>query len=267
MHRIIFQPLVILFLLFPVPQLYGAQPSGLEIMGKVHRRETGTSSSAEVTMTLINEDGSRRVRQMKILSKQFPQFMARTIYFQAPADVQGTSFLVHDYHDTNRDTEQWLYLPALQKTKRLATSDKSSSFMGSDLRYGDMDKDTLDQSTYRLVKEGMVHSQPVWIIEAIPKTDAYALKKGYTKSLLLVRKDNNLIIRSVNWLLDSNRIRYMDVMELTQDSGIWAPTKVRIWTTENKKTIHQTYLETVNIRFNLELADELFSLRQLERGF
>ena len=218
-------------------------------------------------MTLINEDGSSRVRQMKILTKQFPQYMARAISFQAPADVQGTSFLVHDYHDSTQDTDQWLYLPALQKTKRIATRDKSGSFMGSDLRYGDMDKDSLAHSTYRLVKEAVVKGHPVWIIEAIPKTDEYALKKGYTKSLLLVRKDNYCLIRSVNWLLDSNRIRYMDVIEHTQESGIWAPTRVRIWTTENKKTIHQTLLESSNIRFNLDLADELFSLRQLERKF
>lgn len=266
MHRLTLLILVSLSLLFSVPCLHGAQPSGREIMENVQKRNTGISSSAEVKMTLINEDGSSRVRQMKILSKKFPQYTSRAIYFRAPADVQGTSFLVRDYHAAKQETDQWLYLPALQKTKRIATSDKSGSFMGSDLRYGDMDKDSLDQSSFRLVKEAMVNGQPVWIIEAIPKTDEYALKKGYTKSLLLVRKDTNLIIRSVNWLLDSNRIRYMDVMELTQDSGIWAPTRVRIWTTENKKTIHQTLLETTDIRFNLELADELFSLRQLERG-
>ncbi len=244
-----------------------AQPSALEIMQQVQQRDTGSSSTAEVEMTLISQNGSRRVRQLKLFSKTYELFTSRSIYFQAPADVHGTAFLIRDYKAADQEDEQWLYLPALRKTKRISTSDKGGAFMGSDLNYADMGSDSLDESTYTLVKEDMVDGHPVWVIEAHPTTEEYALKKGYTKSLLLIRKDNYVIVRSVNWLLNSTRMRYMNVVELEKIDSIWAPTMVRIWTTENRTTIHQTLLQTRNLRFNVDLSDDLFSLRQLETGY
>ena len=250
-----------------LPGTLAAQPSALDIMQKVQQRATGNSSMAEVEMTLINQNGSRRVRQMEMFSKRYEQFTSRSIYFQAPADVYGTAFLIRDYTETEQEDEQWLYLPALRKTKRISTQDKGGSFMGSDLNYADMGSDSLDESTYTFVKEGVVNEHPVWIIEAQPNTQEYALKKGYTKALLLIRKDNHVIVRSVNWLLNSSRIRYMDVIKLEQTDSIWAPTMVRIWTTENQTTTHQTILQTRNLRFNTDISDDVFSLHQLEKGY
>ena len=60
------------------------------------------------------------------------------MFFLSPADVKDTGFLTYDYDEEGRDDDQWLYLPALKKTKRIASGDKSGSFMGSDFTYADM---------------------------------------------------------------------------------------------------------------------------------
>ena len=73
-----------------------------------------------------------------------------------------TGFLTYDYDDPVRDDDQWLYLPALKKTKRIATGDKSGSFMGSDFSYADLTSRELDRYDFRLMKQAEVNGVAVW---------------------------------------------------------------------------------------------------------
>ena len=90
------------------------------------------------------------------------------IFFLSPADVKNTAFLSYDYDSADRDDDQWLYLPALKKHKRIAGGDKSGSFMGSDFSYSDISKPALDRYTYTRMGESEVDGVPVWQVEAIP---------------------------------------------------------------------------------------------------
>ena len=139
-----------------------------EIMEKVDARDDGDNMTANVEMILIDKNDNRRIREMKTFTKDKGQDTWKLQFFLSPADVKDTGFLTYDYYEGDRDDDQWLYLPDLHKTKRIATSDKSSAFMGSDFSYADMTQRVLDEWTYKLLKESEVNDQKVWLIEALP---------------------------------------------------------------------------------------------------
>ena len=113
---------------------------------------------------------------MKSYSKDFGADKYNTIFFKYPADVRNTAFLTHNYANTNKDDDQWLYLPALKKVKHIPSSDKSSSFMGSDFSYYDMTNRDLNDYNFKLIKEEKVRGKKAWMIEAMPRTSKVVKK-------------------------------------------------------------------------------------------
>ena len=200
------------------------------------------------------------------MSKDFGEDDYSIMFFLSPADVKDTGFLTYDYDDSDRDDDQWLYLPALKKVKRIASSDKSGSFMGSDFTYADMTERKLDNYDYTLMKETTVGDVPVWQVEAIPNNPKEIEETGYTKSVSFIRKDNYVVIRSVSWVKKGKRLKYLDVKKLEQIDGIWVPTEMHMTTKRGKATLHKTVLIFNNVRFNQGHEDDLFSTRQLEKG-
>ena len=115
-----------------------AQPTGRQVMEWVEDRDDGDDAISGMRMTLIDKHGNERIREIRFLSKDFADDEYQLLFFLSPADVKDTGFLTFDYDDPDRDDDQWLYLPALKKTKRIAVGDKSGSFMGSDFSCADM---------------------------------------------------------------------------------------------------------------------------------
>ena len=109
--------------------------TGREIMEQVDAQPSPELMAADMAMTLIDRNGNQRVRRLRSLSRTFDDSERSLLFFLEPSDVRGTGFLVHDYDDPQRNDDQWLFLPSMNKSKRIAGSDQSSSFMGSDLSY------------------------------------------------------------------------------------------------------------------------------------
>ena len=144
--------------------------NGREIMERVNERETGDRSTSEMEMILIDKKGRKRVREIRSFGMEKGEDSLSLMFFLSPADVKNTGFLTFDYDASGKDDDQWLYLPALRKTKRIASGDKSGSFMGSDFNYSDMTSPDLDEYEYTLMKETKVRDKPVWQIKAVPKS-------------------------------------------------------------------------------------------------
>ncbi|MDH5737857.1 MAG: outer membrane lipoprotein-sorting protein, partial [Gammaproteobacteria bacterium] len=183
------------------------EPRARAIMQKVDEREDGDNRVADMEMVLIDREGHERVRRMRQFTKDRDKDTLSLIYFQYPADVRDTGFLTWDYDESEKDDDQWLYLPALGKTKRIAASDKSGSFMGSDLNYSDMIKRELADYDYRLMKEDSVGDQPVWVIEALPRRQDVIEETGYSKSVVFVRQDIHMVVRGISWVADSEELK------------------------------------------------------------
>ncbi len=147
-NKIIF--IILTFLLYGVmsPDKKIFALSGREIMEKVNARDVGDSSSGEMEMILIDKKGKKRIRKLKTFGGKKGKDTMSLMFFISPADVKNTGFLTYDYKKSGKNDDQWLYLPALRKTKRIAAGDKSGSFMGSDLNYSDMTNPDLDLYDY-----------------------------------------------------------------------------------------------------------------------
>ena len=143
-------------------------PKAREIMQKVDARDDGDNLHTDMEMILIDKKGKKRIRRIKSFTKDKGEDTMRLMFFLKPADVKDTGFLTYDYDDAERDDDQWLYLPALRKTKRIASSDKTSAFMGSDFSYADMTKRQLENYHFTLLKESKVGDHEVWLIQSIP---------------------------------------------------------------------------------------------------
>ena len=238
-----------------------------QILERVDARDDGDNRTSELEMTLIDRRGKTRVRRVRSFSRDRGRDTLSMMIFLAPADVRRTGFLTHDYYDAERDDDQWLYLPALRKTKRIASADMSSSFMGTDFSYADMTRRVLDEWTYRLVREAEVRGKKVWLVEALPASDAVRDRYGYTKSLLFIRQDILMVVRSVSWVRKGRKLKYFDVRKLERIDGVWMGTEIDMKTVKDGETLHRTVMRYSDVKFNQALDDGTFSVRRLEKGF
>ncbi len=256
-------------LLAALPLSLAAQPSARDIMQKVKDRDDGNNVVMDMNMTLIDADGDTRERLIRSFRRDDPAASKNTqsiMFFLGPANVKDTGFLTYDYDDGDRDDDQWLYLPALKKVKRIAAADKSGSFMGSDFTYADMSSPDLDDYDYELMKETVVDGHPVWQILSTPRNSEEIERTGYSKSVVFVRQDNLVVVRAVNWLAKGGRLKFMEVRKLEQIDGIWTPLEMVMTTKKGKQTEHASVLRWEGVKYNQPLEDELFTQRRLSQG-
>ncbi|MGD2269217.1 MAG: outer membrane lipoprotein-sorting protein [Desulfobacterales bacterium] len=244
-------------------------PEARAIMEKVEARDDGDNQVSDMEMVLIDKNGKQRIRKIRTFSKDKNQDTLRLMFFEYPADVKDTAFLTYDYDDADKDDDQWLYLPALRKTKRIATSDKSGSFMGSDLNYSDMTSPELEDYDFRFYEKGkemQVRGNKVWVLWSVPRTAEIIKETGYKKSLLFVRPDIDMVVRAIRWVDEGGYLKYVDVKALEPIDGIWVATETQINKKRGKETVHKTIMRLDNVRFNQELGYEQFTIRRMEKG-
>lgn len=260
---------ITLYTLLLIPALAAtvlAGPDPRWIMEQVDARDDGDNMTVDSLMILIDKNNKERKREMKIFSKDKGKDTLKINFFLAPADVKDTGFLTYDYYSGEKDDDQWLYLPDLRKTKRIATSDKSSAFMGSDFSYADMTRRVVDEWNYKLLKEDEVGGHEVWLVEALPVSKEVEDRYGFKKSILYVRQDIFMEVRAIHVMQKGKKVKYMEVKKLEQIDGIWVATERWMKTTKNKKTLHRTKMLWNNVRFNQDLDESFFSVRQIEKG-
>lgn len=262
---------ILLPLLLAVVATAGAdEMTARAVMEKVDARDDGDRSIAEMTMILIDRHGKQRSRTIRSFSLDKADDTYSLMFFLTPADVTGTGFLTYDYDETTRDDDQWLYLPALKKTKRIATSDKSGSFMGSDFSYADMTRRRLDDYTYTFNKEqgeATVYGQKTWVIDSMPRNRQVIEETGYAKSILFVRQDNFMVVRAIHYLDKGGDLKYFDVKKMALIDNIWTNMEIHMTRKKGRETMHQTILTLETIRYNQKTVDEsLFTIRTLEKG-
>ena len=252
-----------------LPALSKAQEpplTGRQIMDLVDARDDGDRGVQDMRMVLIDKNGSQRNRTIRAYRMDVGEDQYTIMFFLDPADVKDTGFLTYDYDDPEKDDDQWLYLPALKKTKRIASGDKSGSFMGSDFTYADMTDRNLDYYDYKLLKEDEIDGVPVWIVQAIPNNEKEIDETGYVKQVVFVRKDNYVVVRAKSWLKKGGRNKYFEVKKLELIDGIWTPTEMHMTTKKGKKILHRTILIADNVKYNQPMGQDQFSVRQLEKG-
>lgn len=256
--------------LLPVTAMAASELSARDVMERADSLDDGETRVADYTMVLIDNRDRQRSRELTIFAKDFGNDSRILSMFDAPADIAGTAYLNHDWQDPDRDDDSWLYLPAMQRTRRIASSDTSDSFMGSDFTYADINGIEIDWFDYRFVNESeAVDGQDCWVIEATPRPavkDKAEDATGYSRLQVWIRKDNFVQVRAQAWELRGNRIKYFTASDIREVQGIWTTYRQQAITTRNGRQEHASVLQLNSIEYNGPVADDYFTPESLQRG-
>lgn len=232
---------------------------GRTVAQNVYDRDTGDSVHALVNMHLIESDGSRKGRIVEGWGAEGTEGLSNmVIVFHRPASVKGTRFLVKERE--NRDDDQWIYLPALKRVRRIASSEEDSSFMGTDFTYGDMQSRKVEEDNHSLLREERFGGRECYVIESVPKAPE---DSQYSKRVQWVAKDIWVPLKAEFYDKQGAHLKTMVVEELEKVQGYWTTMASRM---ENVQTGHATEITVDKLRYNEDLKDSLFTTRFLETG-
>lgn len=242
-----------------------AAPSAREIMEKVVTTRKLDGSEAVVKMSIINEKGEKRERQITMATKLYDggQTEKRLYRFLAPADVKGTGVLIYDYDKKADDT--WIFLPALRKTRRVVSSQRAQSFMGSEFSYGDLNIPTLDEFDYKLVKEESAGGEPCFVIEVTPKSKDIASAEGYSKKLYWVSTKKFSVVQGHYFDMDGKLLKVLtssNIKLLDPKNNRYRAMHMEM---VNKQNGRKSVFDSEKVTFAPDTKDEYFTTRYLEQ--
>ena len=181
-------PLVLVVLIIFSSSLYAqtAEEKGLRIAQEAERRDEGWGDS-QVTMEMILSDrrGTSVTRSLRLFRLEMANDGDKSlIIFDDPLDVKGTALLTFS-HKTNAD-DQWLYLPAVKRVKKIASKNKSGPFLGSEFAFEDLASQEVEKYRYRYIRDDEIDGSVVFVIERTP-IDPYS---GYTQQLVYIDQEH-----------------------------------------------------------------------------
>lgn len=235
-----------------------AQPDGKEIMEKVYHAPSGDDMQGELSMTLINRQGEQRVRELSQYVKNTPGADKKIMFFRTPADVKGTSFMNWSYTN-GKDDDQWIYLPALNRTKRISSDGKGDYFMGSDFTYDDLGDRHPDEDSHQLLREEIVQGKACYVVESKPKEEDYM----YSKIISWIMKDNLIGLKREFYDENGDLLKTLTIHEYDQVDGYWTILKTEM---KNVQKNHKTVMEFTNVQFNQGIPDSRFTERSMTMG-
>ena len=239
------------------------RPSGLEIMQERDRRHESRSESTQIRMTLLDRKGRARERRAVVFYKEDAHALGKTLFkFLSPADIRNVGLLTWE-RDGAEEDDQWLYLPASRRVKRIAGSSKKHQFMGTDLAYEDVRPENLSAHRYERVREEPLAGEPCWVVEAVPSTPKERRDTGYGRRLLWVRQDIYFVVR-VEFCNHANaliKIATFDKLKNVKGDA-WRSDRS---TFERVRRRTKTVTEVTSRELDARLADSLFTQQALQR--
>lgn len=244
--------------------------TGYEIMAKVDARDEGTSSIATSTMVLIDKKERQRSRQLKQYAKEYEDTQKYMAHFLTPADLKDTVYINYDWRQSGTEDDSWLYLPALNKVKRISSEDRSGAFLGSDFSYADISGFELEWYDYTLLKDSdIVDGHDCWVIEYQAKEqfkDKVLSTTGDLKTQTWVRKDIFFQVKSKIWKARGDKIKYFIASNVEQIDGIWTAKKMQMITTKNDQREHSSVFVIQDIHYGGEVRDDIFVPDNMQRS-
>jgi len=238
-----------------------------EIMKKVDDRYTGDTSTSDATLVLIDKKDRQRVRELSLYSIEKDDVEKSIIFFRSPSDVKNTSYMSFDWKAEAKEDDSWLYLPALQKVRRVAASDESGSFMGSDFAYVDINGTDYEDFDYTLENESEpVDGHDCWVVKSISKNEAVIKETGYTESVSWVRKDNYMVVKAVIQVKKGKRIKYFAAKNIEKIQGVWTAQTLQMVTTRRGKREHSSVFKVHNLKYNQGVDESMFDTQAMQRG-
>lgn len=249
-----------------------------EIMQQVLDRNDGTTEISRVRLSSCRVvmqgkkyvcGESPRVKVMDMVRKDYgpreKDHKTITIVLE-PASEKGIGFLQYDYEQKGKDSDQWLYLSALGKVKRIVSGNenepKTGSFFGSEFTYEDMEALHIEDYTYKLLGSEEYQKRECWVIESLPTRDR-APKSNYSKAMDWVDKERDIVLKSVLFNRQGKRIKKFYYGKIETIDKILVPRQIIVFNLETKR---RTILTYEKISLNREVHDDFLTRRTLFDG-
>jgi outer membrane lipoprotein-sorting protein len=233
---------------------------GTSIMQAVKDRTQSDTMSSRSRMVITARNGSTTERNIDQYAKDAANGYARAvIVFQSPATVRGTRFLSMD--NASGDSDQWIYLPALGKVRRIASSESGGSFMGTDFSYDDlslMDRD-IGLDTHTIVREETYSGAVCYVIQSLPKNADFQ----YSKMLSWIDKANYRSYKRELYDKRGNIEKVMEISSYNDIQGRDTPTQTKV-STLVAGTSTTIYMDI--IRYDDPIPEGVFTTAYLETG-
>jgi outer membrane lipoprotein-sorting protein len=249
----------LVILVFGLSATSFGQLTGRQIISKVYNRPAPNSQTANLTMTLINRNGEKRVREIKQYTRDFGNIDKKIMFFISPADVRNTSFMSWSYDSGNKDDDQWIYLPALKKVKRISSDSKSDYFMGSDFTYDDLGDRKVDDDTHKLLREEKVDGKNCYVVQSIPKDEDYM----YSKTITWIDKSNFIGVKKDFYDEDGDLLKTLTIKKVQKFGKYLIITESVM---KNVQKNHTTIIQLSNIHVNTNIPSSQFTERMMMRG-
>ena len=229
------------------------------IMNSARNRNQSETMSTRSRMVITARNGSTSERQIDQYSKDGPNGARAVIVFQRPANVAGTRFLTMD--NASGDSDQWIFLPSLGRVRRIAASESSGSFMGTDFSYDDislMDRD-IALDTHTLLREETLNGNVCYVVQSVPKKSSYQ----YSKILTWIDKSSSLMYRAEMYNRREELVKVIEMSDFRDMQGRLTPmqTKVSTLAAGSSTTI---FMEIV--RYDDPIPESVFTTAYLETG-
>jgi len=236
------------------------EEQGLAIAQEADKRDTGFGNyTNDVRMILKNKHGQESVREIRLKTLEVDDDGDKSMtIFDEPRDVKGTALLSFTHKEGPDD--QWLYLPALKRVKRIASDNKSGPFMGSEFAYEDISSQEVEKYTYKYLRDDSLDGMDVFVFERYPVDK----KSGYTRQVIWLDKDRykeqkiefydrkDALLKT---LVMSDYHQYLDRFWRAHDMYM-----------ENHQTGKSTRLLQTNYHFDVALTDRDFDKNSLKRA-
>ncbi len=241
--------------------------TGEEIAHNVENREVGATTHAMVQMILTDRNGTRSERVIEQYGAEAEGDLTRSvIIFHQPASVKDTRFL--SVENADRDDDQWIYLPALQRVRRIAAGEGSGSFMGTDFSYDDLGSRDSDGYTHTILRRenvsfssgGATVTRQAYVVDVTPNADS---DSQYSRMVEWVDPESWTPIRIELYDRDGELTKVNTVTRLERVQGFWT---IIGNTMETVRTGHRTELVMQRFVYNQEIPAGLFTTNFLQTG-
>lgn len=245
--------------LLPNVQAETAEEKGLAIIVESDNRDKGwQDSSADMLMTLRNKKGRESIREIRVKNLEVDGDGDKGLtVFDQPRDVKGTAFLTYS-HALVPD-EQWIFLPALKRVKRISSSNKSGPFMGSEFAYEDISSFEVEKYSYLYLRDEVLDGEDCFVLETRPLYK----HSGYTKSTVWIDKAEYRIQKIDFYDRKDTLLKIQRFSDYQQYLGqYWRAHTIVMQNQQNGKS---TTLKWSNYTFQTGLTDKDFEKNDLKR--
>ncbi len=253
--------IIILCVLFCTCMSQAQDP--LSIVNASQKAMKVKSFEALSTLTITDSRGNERIRKSSMASKIYPdQTEKRIIKFVAPAEVEGTGILIFDHEEQADD--MWIYLPALRKTRRIVSTEKSNSFMGSEFSNADMTAPAIQDFTYALLGTEDVDGTECWKIAAVPADITLEDMYGYSKAIRWIGKEDHVVRKSAYYDFSETLIKTIETIKFMAMESAGEKYMVTEMVALNHEDGRSSTMKMDQVQ-TTDTKDEYFTISYLER--